>query len=167
MTAFEFILGQEEALTEFHQAIRDRFQEGGSVTAFILAVVALLGFAILVYWLTKWQRRAALGKEIQSDPLRLYIGLLTRLKLTPHQIEFLKSAANHSRLEHPTVLLLSERVFDQLVGGTGSQNEAGSDSAMPAGETARPSGLWPPIDVGTLRRKLFPEKCASPVRPTL
>lgn len=140
-------LAQSEALTEFQRALRDHFREGGSISAFLLTALGLLGFVMMVYALVRWQQRAAAPAVVRNDPQKLYIGLLKKLNLGREQTDWLIAASRRAHLPHPTLMLLCEKTFDECAGGG---TTASTTSLPPAESPARPT-----FDLVALRRKLF------------
>jgi len=144
-----FILAQSEQLTDFQRAVRDEISEGGSISAFVLAIAAILLLLLLVYVAVRCQRWMAAAKETRNTPKRLFAALLDKLQLDRDEREWLTQAATAAGLRHPTVLLLSEQLFDEQAASRSGQSRPGKA-----------------LDLAPLRRRLFPEAApANPLRP--
>lgn len=108
------ILPQADPLTRTQQAIRDHFQTGGSITQALLVLVCVLVFVLLLYGLTRRQERGAYRRKL-NDPHRLFRNLQEKLELSADQRRLLDAVARDNNLSHPTVILLSPRLFDENV----------------------------------------------------
>lgn len=109
------VLLQTYNLNPYQTAVRERFQEGGSITATLLVIAGVAAAVLLAYLLTRQQRRAN-RVDPMADPRQLFRDLQTRLKLSPKQRCVLDTVAEDLDLEHPAVLLLSPMIFDRCVG---------------------------------------------------
>jgi hypothetical protein len=141
---------QAEGLTDFHKAIRDRFQQGGSIAAFLLAIGALVGFVLLIGVLSKWQKRAATAPTSRPDPQRLFDDLLKKLGLAAEQARLVRRMADRAALKHPTVLLLNEALFENH-----------SAELIQSGLTT-PDGRLS-VELAAARARIFPP-CGEPPR---
>lgn len=103
------------ALTPVQRSVRDHFQTGGGIGAFVLAIVMLVGVVWLTGRLSEFLRRARQRSIQPDDPRRLFHDVLAKLKLTRGQRRFLRVLAKHHALAHPTTLLLSESFYDRCV----------------------------------------------------
>ncbi len=102
-------------LTETQRAVSEHFQKGGSITAVLIVLSCLIAVILVVVLLTMRQRQADPNRVV-NDPQRLYRDLLEKLGLAPTQQQFLQAIATDLDLPHPTVILLSSRLFDQRCG---------------------------------------------------
>lgn len=121
------LLLPEPQLTETQRAVRDWFQEGGSVTAVLLVMAVLAAVLLVVYFLTARQRSTVVDAR-RALPTQLFTDLLAKLDLTARQRHLVVAAATALRLENPAVILLSPAVFDRHV------EEWQASSSSPAGE---------------------------------
>ena len=137
-------LAKSEPLVPALKAIRDRFQEGGSLAAFLLALIGMIAFVAFIYWLTRLQSRTASDKNLQPQPQQLFHDLLPKMDLIAAQRQYLVELARASSLKHPVTLLLCEQLFEQHATALGS---GGANR-----EKSEPSDHG----VAELRRKLFP-----------
>ena len=101
------------ALTPVQRSVRDHFETGGSIGAFVLAIAMLIGVVWLTGRLSEFLRRARQRSIQPDDPKRLFRDVLAKLKLTHGQQRFLRVLAKRHALANPAVLLLSESVFDR------------------------------------------------------
>ncbi len=117
------------------QAIRDRLNQGGGLGGLILAVcgiMAVFGLAALVYRLQQRRR----GCDI-DHPGKLYRSLLRGLGLPVPQRDLLRRITAEQRLENPTVLLLSRRVFQARAERWLAARKGRPDEARQVEELAR------------------------------
>jgi hypothetical protein len=135
-------LAQAQALDDFQKALRDQIRQGGSVGIFLATLLGLMLFGLVAYAVAEWRRRVRLG-PMRSDPQRVFVRLLDRLRLSRDQREWLQQVAAAARLKHPTVLLLVDTLFDQHAAAPSS----------PAAHKATPSPTK--ANLADLRRKLF------------
>lgn len=126
---FVSVLAELE-LTPLQEAIRQHFREGGSPRMVLLTVLGILSVIPLVYVLSRLQNRKP-RPAVAHDPRLLYRDLLHALALQPSQREFMSRLAADLKLEHPTTLLLSRRIFTRAVRhwqkGAGSPKAATAD----------------------------------------
>ena len=101
-------------LTDVQRAVQEHFQRGGSTWTVLILLAILAGIIMTAHLLTRRQERRR-GTVIVSDPMALYRDLLAELDLTKPQCKLLERAAKEARLAHPTVILLSPRVFARHV----------------------------------------------------
>ena len=108
------VLLQSDRLPLFYQAVRDQFNRGGTLGSVLIVLASLAGVVLLVYFLNRLEQRSTKSVE-PSDAQRLFRDVLARLGLNEAQRQLLESVSKDLRLKNPTVLLLSERLFDQNV----------------------------------------------------
>jgi len=108
------VLLQSDRLPLFYQAVRDQFNRGGTLGSVLIVLACLTGVVLLVYFLNRLEQRSTKSVE-PSDAQRLFRDVLARLGLNEGQRQLLEAVAKDLRLKNPTVLLLSERLFDQNV----------------------------------------------------
>lgn len=109
------VFTQIDALSEVHKAMREQFQRGESILGTLLALLGLASLVALAYALTELQRRRAERLVTCDDPQRLFDDVLDKLELSPAERRTLGTVARDLRLDHPTVILLSETLFDRQV----------------------------------------------------
>jgi len=114
------MLLQVDQLTAVQRAVRDQFTRGGSVTAVAVVVGGVVGVIALTYFLARRQQRNDRSVR-RFDPKQLFDTLLRKLYLSAEQRRWLEGVARRARLEHPAVLVLSERLFDRYTAEWGSQ----------------------------------------------
>ncbi len=140
------LLLQANQLTDVQRAIRDRFQEGGSVKTVLLVMLALIAMVYTAYFLATRQQKGTGTTE--PDPQRLFRDLQGRLELTHHERHLLDRVAKDLRLKHPAVILLCPALFDRYLhewharDGEGTPNTGDRPLAGPDSQ---------------LRRTLFPD----------
>ena len=108
------VLSQSDQLPLFYQAVRDQFNQSGTLDSILVVLAGLVALISAVYFLNRLDQRATAHSE-PSDAQRLFRDLLTRLGLNDSQRHLLDAVAKDLRLKNPTVLLLSERAFDRYV----------------------------------------------------
>ena len=114
------------------RAVRDQFQDGGSIAIGLLLIAGFLTVGWVVNLLARRQSRAQ-ATTLPSDPGRLFAELLPRLGLTPDQSKALKHVARDLRLANPATILVSPTLFDQGVERwQASRPSAQSESQEPA-----------------------------------
>lgn len=137
------ILAAFTPLTDRMQAIRDHFTASGrwAATGAVLLVLAgcLLALALVHHLRTAAERREP------DNPVRLFRTLLRSLGLTSRQCRILKAMAGDLKLQHPTVILLSPRLFAE---------QATAWRKMRGGQT--PTG-----DLEAIQRQVFPDAAAD------
>ena len=101
-------------LTPTQQAVRDRFQQGGSVTETLFVFLAMIFAVLLLYLLTLWSRKNV-QRRPNRNPRKLFIDVLSRLGLSPQQRELLTRMAADLCLKDPTAILVSRALFDKHV----------------------------------------------------
>lgn len=153
------ILVQIDRLTVLQRAVRDHFQQGGSVTSVLLLLAVIIGVVMLVKFLTQrqWQSNRPAG----TDPGReLFVSLLDDLELTQAQQRVMVAFAKEQRLKNPSVILLCPTLFDRYVGQWLEKPKRRSDpedQLVDAEFIARlRKHLFPPVQsrVGTLHMGL-------------
>jgi len=99
-------------LNEAQRAVKQHFEEGGSIaeTLIIVSILALIIF--LVYALTRRQQRSV-ETGIARDPDELFRTALARLPLSAEQRTLLTQLATDRDLEHPTAMLISRVRFQR------------------------------------------------------
>lgn len=102
-------------LSETQRAVSEHFQKGGSITAILIILGCLFAVIVVVVLLTMRQQHSD-PTRVVNDPKRLYQDVLDNLGLAPTQQDFLQTLATDLDLTHPTVILLSSRLFDQRCG---------------------------------------------------
>ncbi|MEK6675530.1 MAG: hypothetical protein AABZ47_07740 [Planctomycetota bacterium] len=102
---------------EFSEKLRqlgEPIRRDGSFTGVLLILLGVAAVVVFANYMGKLQE--LLRKPIApSDPERLYFGLLKRLPLNRTQRNGLIGLARELRLEHPTILLISESLFDRYL----------------------------------------------------
>ena len=93
------------------QGLRDRFALGGRWGEVISVLLVLAGCVLLLALIHRRQRTA--GRPEPDSPPRLFRTLLKGLGLTAQQRSILRGMATDLRLEHPTVMLLSPKLFQE------------------------------------------------------
>lgn len=148
MTESAFIL--VGGLSEVQRAVRDRFQDGGSITTAVLVLVAL-GLIIYAVFHFSMRQRRALQTTTPFNPQRLFSDLANGLGLTLPQRRFLDSVTRDLQLEQPAVVLLCPGLFDRHV------------NLWRHHRKSRPGAEEPTPDdhVNALRSVLFPTPSAS------
>ncbi|GIK17626.1 MAG: hypothetical protein BroJett003_25900 [Planctomycetota bacterium] len=96
------------------ESIRQRMGEGGSVVGVLLALLGVGLIFVIAYALTRGQARLR-RREWKDDPRALFQDLMSALRLDRDQQSHLRSLASSERLIHPSVILISEKVFDEAV----------------------------------------------------
>ncbi len=109
------VLMQTGALTPTQQAVRDQFQEGGSIGTVLLLVAGLAMMVALAYWLSKQVQHIDSGPARVDDPQRLFEDWLVRLEMPAEQLQFLRAIARDLDLENPATILLSPVRFDRCL----------------------------------------------------
>lgn len=132
------LLLTSDGLTPLQLAVREHFQQGGSVTTIVFAVIAVLLVIVALYQIFK-RRQQTVSRSRVDDPQRLFKDMLHILELPLQERKLLIRVARDLHLEHPSVLLLSgvlfERYFEQWrsEGRRGAVDEgAAADGLMPA-----------------------------------
>ena len=138
------VLLQTDRLPDFYQAVRAQFNKGGTLGSMLIVLAGLIALVLLVYFLNRLEQKATTHTE-PSDAQRLFRDLLARLGLTESQRRLLDAVARDLRLKNPTVLLLSERLFDRHV-----EEWAASQKARAAAAPGREQL------VSRMRARLFP-----------
>lgn len=101
-------------LNAAQRSVQEHFQRGGSTWTVLILLGILAGVILTAYLLTRRQERRS-GTTITNDPMGLYRDLLAELDLTKPQCRLLEHAAKEAGLTHPTVILLSPRIFSRHV----------------------------------------------------
>lgn len=122
---------QATGLTEAQRAVRDHFQEGGSIGSVLLVVGVVAGVILAACWLARRQRRRAQKHAPRDDPDRLFGDLLRGLALTAPQRGLLDTVAKELRLRNPAVILLSPTLFDRHVDQWRALNHQACDHVDP------------------------------------
>lgn len=117
---------QADELSETLRAVRDRFEEGGSLAAVLLVLLILAAVVFAAYLLTLRQRRVQ-APSTPADPRRLYRDLLDKLSITPPQRRLLDTAVEMESLKQPAVVLLSPALFDRYVAAPHAPARHGAD----------------------------------------
>jgi len=108
------LLAQSDRLTPLLDAVRDRFQRGGSIASVVFAVVGLVAVLGAIYlFMCRRDKFGARGRL--DDPQRLFRDLLHKLELPLEQRRLLEAVVRDLRVAHPTALLLSANLFDRYV----------------------------------------------------
>lgn len=126
------------------ESIRQRMGEGGSVGGVLLALLGVGLIFVIAYALTRGQTRLR-RREWKDDPRALFQDLMSALRLDRDQQSRLRSLASSERLIHPSVILISEKVFDEAVSHAKADD---SDAAV----------------LQRIRSALFPGSPSSPSR---
>jgi hypothetical protein len=108
-------LSQVVRFADWRRAVEDEFRGGGSLFWSLLAFAGLVIVVVMVYWLSERQQKKIDGVNEYRNPQRLFRDLLQRLELLPPQRQLLETVARDQRLKHPTVILLSEGLYDRHV----------------------------------------------------
>lgn len=119
--------------------VRDSFREGGSLLTVLLVLATITAAVLLVYWLSRRQEKAA-NRDRSGDPYRLFRTLMVKLDLSRESQDMLLRMARDLRLVHPTIVLLSDRIFDEQVSlwGKGKSGPSGTKGGrVDGGLTAR------------------------------
>lgn len=143
---------QAEQLTVFQQAVRERFQEGGSILS-VIAVVSVIALVLCAAYLLSRRIEQRGAPEANASPRRLFKLLLTRLRLGRQERRILLSAARSARLQHPTVLLLSRSMFDRYVTHRVRGSRVGAE---PRHSESTQEQKTLAATVAALRSRLFP-----------
>jgi hypothetical protein len=129
------ILLQVDGLTGPQRAVRNHFQEGGSIGLVLLVMAAVAGVVLIAYWLTRRQQRSAQKHARINDPQRLFGDLLQGLALTASQRRLLATVVRELGLKHPSVILLSPTLFERHIDQWRALGRStGSDVESHAGE---------------------------------
>lgn len=138
---------QSSPWSPVERAVRERFQEGGSIVGVLLVALTIAGAVAITYWLTVRSERASRPSLAVSDPQGLFNDCLEGAPLARPQRQFLLSLANDLRLPHPSVMLISEATFDECVARWRSAGDDGEKSRRAAGDdataTATRAALFP------------------------
>jgi hypothetical protein len=121
-------------LTPLQLAVREHFQQGGSVATIVIGVIAAFLALVALYQLLK-RRQAGVESVRIDDPQRLFKDLLHAIEMPLQQRRLLTRVARDLRLAHPSVLLLSAELFDRyLLQWQSGQGGSGIDQGhgMPA-----------------------------------
>lgn len=135
---------QNSPWSPVERAVRERFQEGGSIVGVLLVALTIAGVVAITYWLTLRSERANRPSPAVSDPQGLFSDCLEGSPLARPQRQLLLSVANDLRLAHPSVMLISEATFDECVVRWRDEGEkplpaAGDDAIV----TATRAALFP------------------------
>ena len=109
------ILAQDKGLTPIQRNVKAYFQEGGSGWTVLGVVIVVTLVVLLAWWLTRRRDRSVAKARSYHDPMQLYEDLLDRLELPSTHRRVLEVLAGTTRLEHPTVVLLSPTSFDRAI----------------------------------------------------
>ena len=127
------LVAQTGGLTEVQNAVRDYFQQGGSIASALFVLLGIVIILFTAYYLTH-RRQQREESAHRADPEGLWGHLLQRLDLTPDQQQWLATVAKELRLTQPTVILLSPVLFQQHLA---SWQQRKSGPTQVAGSTDR------------------------------
>lgn len=130
---------------ELARTMREQFSKGVSLSSLAIFLAAIFGLALLLFFLGRLQNRRHQQTK-PDDAVRLYHGILSRLRLTFPQRRLLKAIAKEMRLTNPAVILLSPERFQKAAEGY-------RIALMRKGNSA---GSVSPQTLGRLSRALFP-----------
>ncbi len=142
----EALLLELNRLTGFQRAVRDHFQQGGSIMAAFFVLAGIVAVVVLVKLLTQSQKRSE-RPTATDQPQALFADLLAGLELTQQQRRLLTAVAQELGIKNPAVILLSGTLFDQYV-GRWYERSRGQTGAVGATPDAR--------HIAHLRAHLFP-----------
>ncbi|MGB2986278.1 MAG: HEAT repeat domain-containing protein, partial [Phycisphaerae bacterium] len=125
------LLSEPAPLTEIQRAVRDRFQEGGSLGMVVFIVLVLAGIVFIVFYLTRRQRNRDHSAR-RADPQRLFNDLLHKLDTMPEQRHLLEAVAKDLHLKRPAVILLCPALFDRYIGEWQTRQRSASTHAAGA-----------------------------------
>lgn len=106
------VLAQLDQLTPQQRAVRDHFQEGGSLTAVLLVILGFILLMIFAYGVFVWSRRKAKPELKHSAPATFLDALLEALALPESQAELVHQIVDVAQVKEPAKLLLVEKLFD-------------------------------------------------------
>lgn len=140
------VVAQAGGLSPVQRGVRDHFQNGGSLVAVVLVMVVIALFVVAAYFISRSTERSA-SAVWRDDPDALFNDLLHRLGLGVAQRKVLAQIARDRPLPNPTVMLLSQAVFDENVrrwqeGGGAPTNTDGRERALEPINAAR-EALFP------------------------
>ena len=138
---------QNTQWTPVERAVRERFQQGGSIVGVLLVVLTIATVVAITYWLTVRSERAARPNPAVSDPQGLFNDCLEDAPLARPQRQFLVSVAADLHLPDPSVMLISEDTFDECVARWRSASNDAEKPQRTAGDEAT---------VSATRAALFP-----------
>ena len=142
----EALLLELNRLTDFQRAVRDHFQQGGSIMAAFFVVAGIVAVVVLVKLLTQSQKRS--GRPTVTDqPQELFADLLAGLELTQQQRRLLTAVAQEFGIKNPAVILMSVALFDQYVGRWRERSRGKTDAVGAAPDAQH---------IARLRAHLFP-----------
>ncbi len=100
---------------EWFESVHRRFLHGEpellrNIFLAVLTVCLVLAIPLLLH---RWQRRRQ--QPTPAQPMALYRRVLGKMGLTIIERWLLWRLARHSRMEHPTALLISSRLYDAAV----------------------------------------------------
>ena len=124
------VLLQLGQLTPVQRAVRDQFSRGGSLMDIAIVIAGLGGIIALTYIFARRQQRNDRSVR-RFDPRQLFDALLRKLYVTADQRRWLEGVASGARLDHPAVLLLSEKLFDRYAAEWASRHSrtSGADGS--------------------------------------
>lgn len=135
------VLLQSDQMPQFYRAVREQFNQGGTIGSMLIVLASFAALVLLVYVLNRLEQRATTNTE-PSDAQRLFRDVVGRLGLNEAQRQLLESVAKDLRLRNPAILLLSERLFDQHVQEWVGRQKSGATGCEQA--------------VSRMRSRLFP-----------
>lgn len=103
---------QSDALPKFYRALEKQFHREDTGSSMLIVVGVLAALIAIVYWASRIDRRPPAPVET-DHPGRVFRDALHRLGFSPAQQRTLEAFARDTKLAHPAVLLLSERLFNE------------------------------------------------------
>ncbi len=131
----------DDRMPEFYRAVREQFNQGGTLGSILIVLAALMGLVVLVYVLNRLEQKST-KQATPMDSQSLFRDLVSRLDLSETQREWLLELVKDMPVENPTVLLLSEQLFDNHV----REWQGSRRGARPESEKA----------ISKVRARLFP-----------
>lgn len=108
----EGVLAQLDQLTPQQRAVRDHFQQGGSLTAVLLVILGFILLMIFAYGVLVWSKRKTKPEPKHSAPATFLDALLEALALPAPQAELVHQIVDVAQVKEPAKLLLVEKLFD-------------------------------------------------------
>lgn len=106
-------LAQLDDLTPHQRAVREHFQQGGSLTAVLLVMLGLVLLMTFAYGVLVYSRRKTKPEVAHSTPETFFDALLKALDLPAPQVELVRQIVDVAEVKEPAKLLLVEGLFDE------------------------------------------------------
>lgn len=106
---------QLDDLTQAQRAIRDHFQQGGSILSVFMVLIVIAAIVALAYWLSQHTAHFD-GTAKRNDPVKLFFDLMRRMNFSQEQQKTLEKIVREQEVKNPAVILLCPNLFDRYVG---------------------------------------------------